>query len=332
MKGAWSTMAARSKIAAVALLVLAAGAAGRVSWAQVAPRSDQPRRALRTELDIAYAHTNHPRQRLDLYLPQRRTSKKPLPVIAYIHGGAWLGGDKRGGRRWLQSLVESGDYAGVSIGYRLSQHARWPAQIHDCKAAIRWIRAHAEQFDLDPDRIGVMGTSAGGHLVAMLGTSGGVAELEGELGADGDASSRVTCVIDFFGPSDLLTIGDPPSRIDHNAADSPESKLIGGPLRSKPRAARSASPTTFVSEDDPPFLIVHGSDDLTVPYQQSVVLREALGQVGVEVALITMQDGGHGRFRNPALEQRMRTFWDKHLLGKPAELRDDKLPAVVAQD
>lgn len=171
--------------------------------------------------DIAYAGSDHERQTLDLYLPKVRKSNGPLPVIAFIQGGAWRGGDKRGGFGWVRPYVERGEYAGVSIGYRLSQHAQWPAQIHDCKAAIRWIRAHAQKHGLDPDRIGVVGTSAGGHLVAMLGTSGGVAHLEGDLGEHTDQASEVACVVDYFGPSDFLTIADYPSQLDHAAADPP---------------------------------------------------------------------------------------------------------------
>ncbi len=137
---------------------------------------------IRGELDVPYAGTSDPRQRLDLLLPTHRTAaNKPLPVIVYIHGGGWSLGDKQQGLKYLKPFVETGDYAGVSIGYRLSQDATWPAQIHDCKAAIRWIRAVASRYNLDADRIAAIGHSAGGHLVSMLGTSDGVQEHEGTL-------------------------------------------------------------------------------------------------------------------------------------------------------
>src|SRR6185437_7517091 len=165
--------------------------------------------------------------------------------------------------------------------YRLSGEATWPAQIHDCKAAIRWLRANAAKYGLDPDRIGVTGASAGGHLAAMLGLGGGVAALEGDVGPHTGVSSRVKCVVDQFGPSDLLAMADHSSRIDHNAPDSPESKLIGGALQENKEKARAASPITYISRDDPPFLILHGTEDPLVPFNQSERLAEALKTVGV---------------------------------------------------
>ncbi|MEM9660001.1 MAG: alpha/beta hydrolase, partial [Planctomycetota bacterium] len=153
--------------------------------------------------DVFYADTDNPRQTLDLAAP-RRELEDPLPVVAYVHGGAWRAGDKRNGLRQVMRFVESGRYAAASIGYRLSGEAKWPAQIHDCKAAIRWIRAHADEYGLDADRIGVWGSSAGGHLVAMLGASGDVEAMDGSLGPHADGSSRVACVVDFFGPTDFL--------------------------------------------------------------------------------------------------------------------------------
>ncbi len=285
-------------------------------------RAGQPSRVpagVRGEFDIPYAGTNDPRQSLDLYLPEKPASKEPLPVVVWIHGGAWRAGNKHSGLSRLAPLVASGHYAGVSVGYRLTGQASWPAQIYDCKAAIRWIRAHAEKYHLDADKIGVWGSSAGGHLVAMLGTSGGVEQLEGNLGDCNDQSSRVQCVVDFFGPSNLLTMGDYPSGMDHNAPDSPESKLVGGPILQTKDVARAASPITYVSADDPPFLIVHGDRDMTVPYHQSVELHEALRKVGVDSTLITVKGGGHG-FRTPEALRRVRAFLDKHLRGLEVEV------------
>lgn len=281
---------------------------------------------IRAELDIPYAGTDNRRQKLDLYLPNKPGSDKPLPVVAWIHGGAWRGGDKRSGSGMLAELVASGNYAGVSIGYRLTGEAIWPVQIHDCKAAIRWIRANAKKYNFEPDRIGVWGSSAGGHLVAMLGTSGGVKDLEGKLGKHTGQSSRVTCVVDYFGPSDLLTMGKYPSRMDHDAADSPESKLVGGPLQQTKQAARSASPTTYVSKDDPPFLIVHGDKDPLVPHNQSQRLAEALRKAGVEVLFITIKGAGHGGFRGEELPRRVKLFLDKHLRGREAEISAEPIP------
>ncbi|MDG2124821.1 MAG: alpha/beta hydrolase, partial [Verrucomicrobiales bacterium] len=227
-------------------------------------------------LDIDYAGTKNPRQALDLYLPNKPSTTEPLPVICFIHGGAWRAGNKKAGRNHLAPYVSSGNYAGISIAYRLTGETHWPAQIHDCKAAIRWIRANAKTYNLNPEKIAAWGTSAGGHLVAMLGTSGGIKQLEGELGPNLQHSSRVSAVVDFFGPSELLTMADHPSRMDHNAPGSPESMLVGGALQKTKQTARAASPVSYVTPDDPPFLIVHGTADPLVPYPQSQTLHRLL--------------------------------------------------------
>ncbi len=290
------------------------------------PRQPQLPENVRAELNVPYAGTDNPRQTLDLYLPKKPTGEKPLPVVVWIHGGAWLGGNKRSGRNMLAPLVASGDYAGVSVAYRLTNEAIWPVQVHDCKAAVRWIRAHAKKYNLDPDRIGVWGSSAGGHLVAMLGTSGGVKKLEGKLGGHLDHESRVTCVVDYFGPSDMLTMGKYPSRMKHDAPDSPESILVGGPLQETKEAARCASPTTYVSKDDPPFLIVHGDKDPLVPHNQSVRLTETLRKAGADVTFITIKGGGHGGFRSEELTRRVHRFFDRHLRGRDVEISAATIP------
>lgn len=276
--------------------------------------------SIEARLDQPYADTDNPRQMLDLLLPKKRTSDKPLPVIAYIHGGAWRAGNKSGGLRRVVPFVESGRFAGVSIAYRLSGEATWPAQIHDCKAAIRWLRANADSLGIDADRIGVIGSSAGGHLVAMLGTSGDITDLEGKLGSHTDANSRVTCVVDEFGPTNFLTMNDFPSRIDHLSATSPESLLIGGAITEHKDKVRHASPLTYVSTDDPPFLIIHGTKDPLVPYNQSVILEAALKNAGAAVVLQTITEGQHGGFRSSELARRTRLFFEKHLLGDEVQI------------
>lgn len=275
--------------------------------------------------DIAYAETENPRQKLDLYLPKKRSTDKPLPLIAFIHGGGWRNGDKRGGLRRVAALVESGEFVGASIGYRLSGEAIWPAQIHDCKAAIRWLRAHAEETGVDPDRIAVMGSSAGGHLVAMLGTSGDVAKLEGKLGEHNDVSSRVNCVIDEFGPTNFLTMNDFPGKMDHLSADSPESKLLGQQITKVPKLVREASPITYVTKDDPPILIIHGTKDPLVPYQQSVVFAEALKKASVPVMLQRIENGEHGGFGSEEINARTKAFLNKHLLGHDVDISHEPI-------
>jgi acetyl esterase/lipase len=277
--------------------------------------------------DVPYAATDNPRQQLDLLLPKEKKGNGRLPVVVLIHGGAWMGGDRKSGLPMLAAVVAGGEYAGVTVGYRLSGEATWPAQIHDCKAAIRWVRANASQYQLDPDKIGVAGGSAGGHLVAMLGTTGDDPSLEGTLGKHLGISTKVQCVVDQFGPSDLLTIGKAPSSIKHDAPDSPESRLLGGPVQSKPDAARDASPVTHVSADDPPFLVIHGTSDNVVPFDQSKRMVDALRKAGVSTVFIPVAGGGHGNFRTPEVARRVRLFFDKHLRGKDVTVPDDAIPA-----
>ena len=266
-------------------------------------------------MDIPYADTDNPAQRLDLFLPTKRATDKPLPVIVFIHGGAWRAGSKASGRGNLIPYVSGGQYAGVSVEYRFSQEAKWPAQIHDCKAAIRWIKGHAEAHNLDPEKVAVWGSSAGGHLVAMLGVSGDAKDLEGTLGKHTDLNSRVACVADYFGPTNLLTMGDFPSRIDHYGANSPESALIGGAVQELKDRARSASPFFYVTKDDAPVFIAHGTTDPLVPYNQTETFAAALKKAGVTVYVQTIENGGHGGFEGPALKARLKAFFDKYLWG-----------------
>ncbi len=288
------------------------------------PSTPQTNASIKIKSDIAYAGTDNPRQTLNLIVPVARKTK-PLPVLVFIHGGGWQNGDKRSGIRQLSRFVESGKYAGVSIGYRLTDEAHWPAQIHDCKAAIRWIRGNAKKHGLDHRHIGVFGTSAGGHLVAMLGTSGDVVELEGQLGAHRKEHSRVNCVGNFFGPSALLEMSRFPSRIDHDAPDSPESKLVGGPLQEIKQIALSASPITHVSRGDAPMLSIHGTDDQLVPYNQSVILHKALIKAGCESTLITVKGGRHGGFNSPEIDKRLEAFFAKHLLGAKVKVEGGEI-------
>jgi acetyl esterase/lipase len=231
----------------------------------------------------------------------------------WIHGGAWLGGSKNGTPAMGQ--LRRG-YAVASINYRLSQEAIFPAQIHDCKAAIRWLRAHAKEYNLDAKRIGVWGSSAGGHLVALVGTSGDVKELEGDEG-NLDQPSRVQAVCDWFGPTDFCQMAAhalPDSKLDHDAAGSPESKLIGGPIQENKDKVAKANPITYVSKDDPPFLIMHGDKDNLVPHHQGEILAEALRKAGVQVTFETVKGAGHG-FGGPEVMKRVEDFFDKHLKG-----------------
>ena len=263
--------------------------------------------------NLAYVENGHKAQVLDLYYPEK--SEKNLPLVVWIHGGAWSAGSKNVGPPQLW-LLEKG-YAVASVEYRFSQVAPFPAQIHDCKAAIRWLRAHANEYHLDAEHIGVWGSSAGGHLVALLGTSGEVKELEGDLG-NNNQSSRVQAVCDFFGPSDIGKMGAQSgenSKMNHDEPKSPESRLLGGPVQENLDKAAKASPLTYVSKDDAPFLIMHGDQDPLVPLKQSQTLADALKAVGVPVMLAVIQGAGHGgkQFDSAENRDKVLTFFDKCL-------------------
>jgi acetyl esterase/lipase len=273
---------------------------------QQARRPDVPE-GTRILRDLAYVPDGHERQKLDLYLPVQNQEAGPLPLIVWVHGGAWLAGSKENcpAVRFLRR-----GYAVSSINYRLSQHAIFPAQIEDCKAAIRFLRANAEKYNIDPNRIGAWGASAGGHLVALLGTAGVVKEFD--KGPNLQVSSRVQAVCDFFGPTDLTKMSQFASTMDHDAPNSPESLLIGGPVQENKEACRRANPITYVTKDDPPFLICHGDKDMLVPHNQSELLYDALKKAGVNVKFHTVKGGGHG-FRDAEADRMVQEFFDKFL-------------------
>jgi acetyl esterase/lipase len=189
----------------------------------------------------------------------------------------------------------------VAINYRLSHQAIFPAQIEDCKAAVRWLRAHAGTYNFDNTQFIAWGESAGGHLAAMLGTCGHVRTWD--VGAHLDQSSRVQAVIDFFGPTDFLQMDRQrlPHGMLHDDADSPESQLVGGPIQENPEATRQANPITHIDGCAAPFLIIHGDADPLVPYGQSILLVEALKRQSIPVTLHTIVGGGHGGFDTPSI-------------------------------
>ncbi|MFV0446128.1 MAG: serine hydrolase, partial [Planctomycetaceae bacterium] len=240
----------------------------------------------RTQKGLEYANIDGHSLKLDLYLP---TTDDPLLVI-WIHGGGWQNGSKN--RCPIEWLTEHG-YAVASIAYRLSSKAIFPAQIQDCKAAVRWLRSQADRYGYRSDRIAVAGGSAGGHLAALLGTTGDVAELEGTVGGNLDQSSRVDAVIDYFGPTDfILRSKTHPERA--NAPESGTAKLLGGGADQQTELARLASPVTHVTPDDPPMLVLHGDKDKTVYLDQSLRLQEVYRQAGLPLALRIIKGAGHG--------------------------------------
>ena len=271
---------------------------------------------VRVDRDLPYVKAGHERQKLDLFRPKDGGN---LPLIINIHGGAFKMGSKEQGVP-MEYLAQG--YAVASINYRLSQHAVFPAQIEDCKAAVRWLRAHAKDYRLDPTRFASMGSSAGGHLAAMLGTTSDATEFD--VGAHLDQSSRVQAVVDYFGPTDFLQMDAHrlPNGMVHDPADSPESELIGGPIQENKEKTARANPVTYVTEGDPPFLICHGDADPLVPHHQSVLLAEALKRAHVPVEFYTVPGGarrqvraigGHGGFRDPKVPALTREFLARHL-------------------
>lgn len=292
---------------AALLVIVGAGharAAADAPATRPSPRSRQP--GVEVERDVVYGKAGDRPLKLDVYRPLQPAGDRPLPAIVFIHGGGWQHGDKSNGGG-VGAFASSGHYVGFSVGYRLSGEATWPAQIHDCKAAVRWVRANAKAYNVDPDRIGVWGPSAGGHLSALLGTSGDVKELEGDNGTPG-VSSRVRCVVDVCGPADF-------SNFRHAAVRA----LFGGRFEQRMDEAKAASPITHVSKDDPPFLILHGTEDKTVPVSQSEALAAAMKNAGVDVTFVPVTGAGHG-IRTDEARQRIRLFFAKHLRGEPVEV------------
>ena len=260
--------------------------------------------------NVAYVTDGHERQVLDLYIPENVDG--PLPVIIWVHGGAWQNGSKDGCPPLRKGYTELG-YAVASLNYRLSWQSKFPAQIEDCKAAIRWLRANSDQYKLDPNRFGVWGSSAGGHLVAFLGTSGDVKKFD--VGENLDQSSRVQAVCDFYGPTDFNVFVTTKGYESHAGENSPESKLIGGLVLENPEKVNLVNPITYVTKDDPPFLIVHGEKDPTVPINQSELLFAALQKANVPAKFESLAGAKHGgpEFSSRPVEKMIRDFFGKHL-------------------
>lgn len=208
-----------------------------------------------------------------------------LPVIVWLHGGGWRMQDRTARPDLLRHFAVHG-YVMASIDYRLAPGTRHPGQLHDVRAAVRWLRTHADRFGADPGRIGLWGSSAGGHLAALAGLHSGVDRLPGEGPAP--VSSAVQAVVDGYGPVNL----------SRARAGSPEADLLGGTAAERPLLARDASPVAHVGPDAPPFLILHGLQDTMVPAAHSIALYEALAGNGDDAALYLIDGFGHG-FLNP---------------------------------
>lgn len=266
---------------------------GRIVPGPLPPNPAAALPALDTRGDVVYGVAGGVALKLDFAKPVLCREQR-VPLAVYIHGGGWTSGSKAGAiNRAEAKLLYQLGFAVAAINYRLSPQFHFPAHIHDCKLAIRYLRANAAALGIDPDRIAVFGGSAGGHLVALLGTSGGLADLDGP-GLEG-VSSRVQAVVDFFGPADLrIMTGD----IDPGGVQT-LTNFLGCDPRACPALAALASPASHVTPDDPPILMIHGDKDVIVPYRQSEILAEALRLSGNACALIKVLNAGHGFVPSP---------------------------------
>jgi acetyl esterase/lipase len=266
--------------------------------------------------DIAYADLSSA-QKMDIYIPE---GTGPFPVVVLIHGGAFKMGDKGMEASNAAALVAKG-IAAASINYRLSGEARYPAQIEDCKAAVRFLRANAAKYNLNPDKIGSWGASAGGNLSSLLGTTSGVNELEGASLGNSSYSSKVIASVDWFGPINFLTMDAEASAlgftINTNSASSPESQLIGAAVQTVPEKVAKANAANYITTDDAAFFIQVGSMDRNIPYTQSLNFYSALKPVkGAENVTFELLEGaGHGgsQFSSAANLAKVVAFFEKYL-------------------
>jgi acetyl esterase/lipase len=266
--------------------------------------------------DISYTEIKvSERQKLDIYIPQNHDAL--MPCLVWIHGGAWLVGSKDGLAQEIDTLLHHG-YVVASIGYRLSGESIFPAQIHDCKAAIRFLKENGKKYKLDSSRIAVAGSSAGGHLASLTGTSYDIPDLEDKTQGCKNTSSRVQAVIDFYGPTDFLIMDmlpdSPPDSCGemnpHLSPGSPESLLLGCNIQDCPDKVKFANPITYISADDPPFLILHGTFDCTVTPLSSINLEKGLKEKGVPADLHFLTHAGHGgpEFVTPEIKSLVLNF------------------------
>ena len=262
--------------------------------------------SVKVERNLTYAQVDGAALHLDLYEPAHPAGK--LPVVVWIHGGAWSSGSKE---PCPIGFMAAKNLAIVSLDYRLTQTAPFHAQLHDCKGAIRWLRAHADQYHLDADRIGIFGASAGGHLALLLATVHDRPELEGAVGGNNDRSSAVQCVCAFYPPTDLnRLVADPTFRANPKADVA---KLIGGAVASHVAKALAASPLTYVDKTCAPVFLLHGEADTLVPPDQSQIFFAALQQAGVESQLEIVPHQGHGITAPPAAAKKIYAFFNRHL-------------------
>ncbi len=249
-----------------------------------APTAIDPNKLGTVDRAVTYGTADGVALKMDVYYPE--AAEGAVPAVLYVHGGGWTAGDKREGAgvAEIPELISRG-YLVAAINYRLAPQYKFPAQIEDVKCAIRFLRANAATYGIDPDRIGAWGGSAGGHLVALLGVTNAAAGFEGN-GGYADQSSRVQAVVDMFGPTDLSAI--------FQGAGTQLMEQVFGTANKNSNIVKRASPVTWVSSDDPPFLIMHGEKDTLVPPSQAKILYERLIAASVPATLVIVKNAGHG--------------------------------------
>jgi acetyl esterase/lipase len=261
--------------------------------------------------DLGVEYSNPDNQHLQLNIAVPKQGDGPFPAIICIHGGGFRAGTRDGYDGLCTRLAQQG-YVAMTITYRLAPKYQFPAAVYDSKAAVRWARANAKKYHIDPDRIGVTGGSAGGHLVQFLGVTGGVKEFEGD-GGNAEQSSNVSCVVNYFGPSDF-------TKSYSKSKDAAEvlPLWLGGNLETARAKHVRASPLYWVTPDAAPTLCIHGTKDDYVAYEQATWIVDKLKAADVEAELLTMEGAGHGFKGEDAAkaEKAMIAFFDKHLKKK----------------
>jgi acetyl esterase/lipase len=286
------SMRAGIRVAAIVGTVMAVSG-GSIS---AIPASATPAQVTQVISNIAYAPAQPAGSRghlLDLYLPSGGTT--PRPLLIWHSGSAWMSDDGKSGAASIASVFNPRGYAVAGVSIRSSSQAVFPAQAFDLKAAIRWLRANAGQFQLDPNRFAFMGNSSGGWAADIAALTGGVADLEGTIGTTG-VSSRVQAGVAFFGPTDFLQMNaqrPPGATLDHDSPSSPESRLIGCAIQTCPDRTRRANPINYVEGADPPMMLLHGQADPLVPHGQSVLLYNALRAQCRDVTFFSVPGAGH---------------------------------------
>ena len=264
--------------------------------------------------NISYANDTLKRHQLDIFLPPNAGSNTPL--IVWIHGGAWNMGTRFNDMSYMSNtikgILESG-YALATIEYRYSTEAIFPAQIQDCNQALEFLYQHAGKYKLDKNRIGLIGFSAGGHLASLLALSNNNA-IVAFYATAAKPHFKIKCVLDFYGPSDFITLGSSPDTTINNSRNS-ISILLGAMPLQRPDIARKASPTTYVDKNDPPFFIVQGEKDESVPYTQSQMLAAWLTVNGVPNQLTIVPGAPHYgvMFDADNIRKNLFAFLEKHL-------------------